>query len=133
MNPERTAARLGVGAALALVVLSLAPYAVSDVRAVGVYYGGLVGPPLAGLFATVVAIALLGTLRGRTDPPMAAGVAVVLAAITLGLLAPWSANVSPALVGGMTSVAAFGYHRWALVAAAVVLLGAGGWFAREVV
>lgn len=133
MNAERTAARLGVVAALAVVLLVLVPYALADARAIGVYYGGLVGPPLAGLFAAVAAIGLLGALRGRTDPPTAAGVAVVLAAITLGLLAPWAAGVSPSLVGGLTTVAAFEHHRWALVAAAAVLLVAGGWFAREVV
>lgn len=130
MTDERRAASLGVGAAMAIVALVLVPYALADPRAVGVYYAGLLGPPLAGLFAAVAAIALLGARRGRTDPPTAAGVVVVLGVLTLGLLVPWALGVSPALVGGMTTVAAFEYHRWALVAAGLVVIAAGGWFAR---
>lgn len=130
MTIERRAGGLGVGAAVAIVLLVLLPYAIADPRAVGVYYAGLVGPPLAGLFAAVAAIAFLGAMRERTDPPTAAGVTVVLGVLTLGLLVPWAAGVSPALVGGMTTVAAFEYHRWALVAGALGLLAASGWFAK---
>lgn len=133
MDRERAATGLGVGAAAAIVVLVLAPYAVADARAIGVYYGGLVGPPLAGLFAAVAAIGLAGAHRGRTDRPTAAGVVVVFAFATLVVLAPWALGVSPTLVGGMTTVAAFEHHRWAIVLAAAVLLGAAGGFAGEVV
>lgn len=133
MSGERTAAGLGVVAALAVVVLVLAPYMVADARAIGVYYGGLVGPPLAGLFAAVVAIGLAGAIRERTDPATAAGVAVVLGVLTLALLVPWAAGVSPTLVGGMTTVAAFEHHRWGLLAAALVLAAAGTWYAKAVV
>lgn len=130
MTGERRAAGLGVGAAVAVVLLVLLPYAIADPRAVWVYYAGLLGPPLAGLFASVAAIALLAAARERTDRPTAAGVVVVLGVLTLGLVAPWAGSVSPSLVGGMTTLAAFEYHRWALVAAALALLGAGTWFAR---
>ncbi|MDZ7700577.1 MAG: hypothetical protein U5J98_00130 [Halobacteriales archaeon] len=133
MNREGVATRLGVGAAAAIVLLVLAPYAVADARAIGVYYGGLLGPPLAGLFAAVAGIGLGGAHRGRTDRPTAAGVVVVFAFATLVVLAPWALGVSPALVGGMTTVAAFEHHRWALVLAGVLLLGAAGAFASEVV
>lgn len=134
MPDARTAAGLGVAAALAVVILLLVPYAVSDARAVGVYYGGdLVGPPLAGLFAAVAGIALLGAVSGRTDPPLAAGVAVVLGLIVVGLLGTWAFGVSAGLVGGMTTVAAFEWHRWVLAAAGVVLFAATAWFARRVV
>lgn len=133
MSDARRAAGLGLGAATVLVALVLVPYALSDPRAVGVYYAGLLGPPLAGLFAAVAAIALLGATRDRTDPPTAAGVGVVLGVLTLGLLVPWAVGVSPALVGGMTTVALFEYHRWALVAAGLGLLAAGGWFARTAI
>lgn len=133
MDGSGRAAGLGVVAAAAIVALLAVPYAVADARAVGVYYADLVGPPLAGLFAVVAAIALLGADRGRSDPPMAAGVAVVLGALVVGLLGWWAAGVSPALVGGMTTVAAFEWHRWALTAAGVVLLGGVGWYAWSVV
>lgn len=132
MNGER-AAGVGVVAALVGLVLLLVPYTLADARAVGVYYGDLVGPPLAGLFAAVAAIALVSGARRRADPPLAAGVAVVFGALVAGLLVPWALGVSPALVGGMTAVAAFEHHRWALAAAGVWLLLAAGAYARAVV
>lgn len=134
VTDPRRAAGLGAAAALAVVGLLVVPYGLTDVRAVAVYYGGdLVGPPLAGLFAAVSAIALAGAARDRTDPPLAAGVALVLGAMTTGLLAVWALGVSPALVGGLTTVAAFRWHRWLLVAATGLLLLASAWFARAVV
>lgn len=134
MTDPRHVAGLGTAAAVAVVGLLVVPYALADARAVWVYFGGdLVGPPLAGLFAAVAAIALLGAARGRTDPPLAAGVGVVLGGLAAGLLAVWAAGVSAGLVGGLTTVAAFQWHRWGLVAAAGLLLVASAWFARAVV
>ncbi|MFB6353699.1 MAG: hypothetical protein ABEJ92_06395 [Halobacteriales archaeon] len=128
------AARVGVVAAAAVVLLVILPFGVADPGAVGVYYGGdLAGPPLAGLFAAVAAIALAAGVRGRTDPPLAAGVAVVLGVLVAGLVIPWAAAVSSSLVGGMTTVAAFEYHRWALAAAGLGLFAGSAWFARAVV
>jgi len=134
MAADRRAAQLGTASALAVLVLVGLPYAVSSPRAIAVYYGGgLVGPPLAGLFAAVAAIALLGAERGRTDPPLAAGVAVVLALLVAGLVVPWAVGVSPTLVAGLTSVAAFAWHRWLLALAALALLAGSGWYAWVVV
>lgn len=134
MDDTRRAAAVGVGSAVAVAALVAVPYALADARAVDVYYGGsLVGPPLVGLFAGVAAIALLAGARGRTDPAVAAGVAVVLGLLAAGLLVPWAFGVSPALVGGMTTVAAFRWHRWALAATGLGLLGGAVWFARSVV
>ena len=133
MDAERAAVGLGAGAAAAVVLLVLAAYAVAAPRVIAVYAGGLLGPPLAALFAAVAAIGLLGAHRGRSDRPTAAGVVLVAALVTVVLLAPWALGVSPALVGGMTTLAAFEYHRWALGLAAVGLLAGAGWFASEAV
>lgn len=134
MADERHAAALGVGSGLVVILLLLLPYAVVDAGAVGVYYGSdLAGPPLAGLFAAVGVIALAAGVRGRTDPPLAAGVAVVLGTLVIGLVAPWAASVSASLVGGLTTIAAFEWHRWGLAAAGVGLFVGSAWFAREVV
>jgi LytS/YehU family sensor histidine kinase len=133
MVGARTAARLGIGAGVTIVLLVLVTYAVADARAVGVYFGGLLGPPLAGLFAAVAAIALAGARRGNTDPATAAGVVLVFGLLSLGLLSSWATGVSPSLVGGMTSVSAFQYHRWALVAVALLLLVAGAQYTRHVI
>ncbi len=133
-DDPRLAAWLGAGSAAAVAVLVVVPYVLADARAIAVYYGdSLVGPPLAGLFAGVAAVALLAGARGRTDPPLAAGVAVVLGLLAAGLLVPWALGVSPALVGGLTTEAAFRWHRWALAAAGLGLFGGAAWFARLVV
>ena len=133
MTDLRQPAGLGVAAAVGVVVLAAVPYGVSNAEAVWLYLGGgLVGPPLAALFAAVAAVALLGAARGRTDPAVAAGVAVVLGALVAGLLAAWAVGVSPALVGSLTEVAAFRFHRWLLAAVGVVQLAASAWFARAV-
>lgn len=133
MVAARTAARLGIGAGVTIGLLVLLTYAVADARAVGVYFGGLLGPPLAGLFAVVAVIALAGARRGNTDPATAAGVVVVLSLLSLGLLASWATSVSPSLVGGMTSASAFRYHRWGLVVLALLLVVAGAQYSREVI
>lgn len=133
MTVESAAVRLGAAAGTLAVLLVAAPYAVADPRAIGVYYGGLLGPPMVALFVAIAAIALLGAGRGRTDPPTAAGVVVVFGTLSLGLAVVWAVGVSPALVGGMTQVEAFRHHRWALVAATLGLVVAGGWYAREVI
>ena len=134
MDDARRAAALGTAAAAAVAALLVAPYLVADARAVGVYYGGsAAGPPLAGLFALVAGLALAAGARERTDPPTAAGVALVLGGLAAVLLAAWALGVSPSLVGGLTTVAAFEHHRWLLAAAAWLLVGAAGWFARATV
>lgn len=134
MDDADRAAALGVAAALAVVGLLVSPYLLTDPRAIGVYYGGSVlGPPLAGLFALVAAIALAGGSTGRSDPPTAAGVAVVLGGLAALLLVAWAPGVSPSLVGGLTTLAAFEYHRWAVATAGLGLLIGAAWFALETV
>lgn len=134
MADARRSAGLGIGAALGVVLLVVLPYGIADARAIGVYYGGaLGGPPLAALFAAVAAIALLGALRGRTDAPTAAGVALVLGVLVAGLVVPWAFGVSPALVGGLTAIALFEWHRWALAATGLALLAGSAGYARRVV
>lgn len=133
-DSPRLAAWLGVGSAAAVDVLVVVPYALADARAIAVYYGdSLVGPPIAGLFAGVAAVALLAGARGRTDPPVAAGIAVVLGLLAAGLLVSWALGVSPVLVGGLTTESAFRWHRWALAAAGLGLFGGAIWYARLVV
>lgn len=131
MDPNRVAA-VAVGLTVAVIALVIAPYAIADPGAVAVYYRvGPAGPPLVGLFAIVSAIATAAGARGRADPAMAAGVAVSLAAGATVVAGAWAIAVTPALVGGFTTIDLFEHHRWALVAASLGLLAAAALGARE--
>lgn len=130
MDPDRTATAV-VGLAIAVLGLVVAPYAIADPGAVGVYYRvGPAGPPLVGLFAVVSAIAAAAGARGRSDPATAAGVALSLAAAAAAVAGAWALAVTPALVGGFTTVDLFEHHRWALVVACLGLLAAAAGGAR---
>lgn len=134
MDGERGAAVIGSAACLLVVALTGLPYAVIDRPAVAVYYrAGIVGPPLIALFALIAAIVLLAGVTDRTDPPLAAGVAVVIGLFMVGLAWTWALDVSAAVVGGLTDIDSFQYHRWAIAITATVAAAAGGWYARSVV
>lgn len=134
MDAERAAAGLGLAACAAVLALAGAPYLVADAGAVGVYYAvGFAGPPLVALFCLLAAIVLLAGVRRRFDPPMAAGVALVLGIFSALLAVGWALSVLPSVVGGLTSVAALRHHRWLFAAAALVVPAASAWYARAVV
>lgn len=134
MDREELAAGLGVVGCLAVLVLVGLPYLVTGRGAVSVYYdAGAVSPAFLSLPAVVAAVALLAGARDRSDPAVVAGVAVVLGALMALLALAWAVGVSPGVVGGLTTEAAFEYHRWALVAAGLGVAGASAWYARLVV
>lgn len=130
MNTVRTAAGAGAAAALALVALLALPYALFGSLAVGVYYGvGPLSPVVAVLFAGVALVALAAAAAGRADVPLVAGVAVVVGVACVAIALPWALAAS-GVVGGLPTSAAFGYHRWAVLAAALALLLAAAALAR---
>lgn len=133
METERLAAGLGVVAALAAVALAAAPYSVLDATAVGPYAAaGPGGLRLVALFALIAVVVLAAGATGRSDPALMAGVAVVLGAFSTLLGWWWALSVPAAMVGGLTELAAFEYHRWALALAATAFLLASAWYARAV-
>ena len=133
MEPARLAGGLGIASAAAVVGLVALPYVLLDLTAVGPYYAaGPGGLAIITTFPLLAIIALGAALGRRQDPALMAGAAVVLAAVTAGFAWWWALSVSPALVGGLTDLASFDYHRWALAGAATVLLGAALAYARAV-
>jgi hypothetical protein len=132
--PETRAPSVGVVAALAVLAAVAAPYFLIDATEVGVYYSAPTFVPLhlvVGLFATVAVVIFAAGRNGRTDPLIAAGATVVLGGF-MALLVLWWAVAVGSLVGGLTEVAAFDYHRWLLLAAALAVAGSAGWFASDV-
>lgn len=133
MERDRIAAGVGVVAAATVAVLVGATYALLDPTALGPYFAaGPTGPPLLALFALVSIVVLAAGAEERSDPPLVAGAAVVLGAFTAGLAWWWALAVTPSLVGSLTELAAFEYHRWAIAAAATVMLAAAAAYARAV-
>lgn len=133
MNRERVLGEVGAAACLAVVLLVLVPYLVVDSTAVGVYYdAGPVGPPALALLSGVAGVALLAAARDRSDPATVAGVALVIGVVTTLLALLWATAVTPDVVGGLTEIAAFEHHRWAVVGAAAVVAVTSAWYARMV-
>lgn len=133
MDRDRLAAGVGIVAAAAVAVLVGATYALLDPTAVAPYFAaGPAGPQIVALFALVAIVVLAAGAEERSDPALMAGAAVVLGAFSAGLAWWWALSVSPSLVGSLTDVAAFEYHRWSVAAAATVLLAAAGAYARAV-
>lgn len=133
MDRERVAATIGLAACLVVLALSAGPYVIADPSAVATYYAaGPAGPPLVSLFSIVVAIVLAAGVRRRTDPALAAGIAVAFGAFVAAIAWWWALSVSPSLVGGFTTIDAFEYHRWALGVATLGVPVAGGLYARAV-
>jgi hypothetical protein len=133
-TPETPAPTVGILAALAVLAAIVAPYFVIAATEVGVYYSAPTAVPVhlvVGLFATISVVVFAAGRNGRTDPPTAAGATVVLGGF-VALLVLWWAVAVGGLVGSLTEVAAFGYHRWVLLVAALALAGTAGWFASEV-
>jgi hypothetical protein len=132
--PETPAPTVGIVAALAVLAVVVAPYFLIGATEVGVYYSAPTLVPVhlvVGLFASVAVIVFAAGRNGRTDPPTAAGAAVVLGGFVAVLVLWWAIAVG-GLVGSLTEVASFDYHRWILLVAALALAGSAGWFAREV-
>jgi hypothetical protein len=133
-RPETPAPTVGIVAALAVLTAIIAPYFLIAATEVGVYYSAPTAVPvhlIVGLFAMVSVVVFAAGRNGRTDPQTAAGAAVVLGGF-VALLVLWWAIAVGDLVGSLTEIAAFGYHRWLLLATALGLAATSGWFAREV-
>lgn len=133
MERARLAAGAGILAAAAVATLVAATFVLLDPTAMRPYFAtGPVGPPVIVLFALLAVVVLAAGAEERSDPALMAGAAVVLGAFAAGLSWWWALSVSPSLVGGLTELATFEYHRWAIAVAATALLVAAAAYARAV-
>ena len=132
MQREALAARLGLGAAGLVVALTALPYGFARGGSVGAYYGvGLVGPAFVSLLSAIAAITLLAAARRRSDPAVAAGIAVTVSAFAVVLSVLWAFPAQEVIVG-LPIPSWFGYHPLAVVLATLLLLAAAGWYAPTV-
>lgn len=130
MEREALAARLGLAAAALVIILTALPYGFARSASIGTYYGaGLVGPAFFALLSMIAAITLLGAARRRSDPAVAAGIAVTVSAFAVMLSVVWAVPAQD-VVGSLSIPSWFGYHPLSVVLAALALLTAAGWYAR---
>jgi len=126
MDDLRIAPLVGIVGCLAVLLALAAPYVlVEDVGGVGLYYGsGAINPLLAGLFAAIALIALAAGREGRSDPALAAGVALVLGAVMAVVAIAWALTVRVDVVAIDTA------HRWVVAGVSVFVPVGSAWFAR---
>ncbi|PSP90585.1 hypothetical protein BRC90_01365 [Halobacteriales archaeon QS_4_69_34] len=132
MDGTRLAPLLGIAGCLAALGALATPYAlVADASAVGVYYAtGAINPLLAVLFCAVSVVVFAAGRQGRTDPALAAGVALVFGVCIALVAAAWALTVPESVVFQLSEAAALATHRWALVAVSLSVPAAGAWYAR---
>jgi hypothetical protein len=139
---ERLAARLGAVAAAAVLGLTALPYALTGSTGISTYYRvGVASPVFVSLLAVVGAITLFSAVRGRSDPALAAGIAVTVAAFAVVLAILWavpardiafSLDLRPDPVFGSDPTAWFSYHPMLVVLSTLVLGAASALHARTV-
>ena len=126
MENLRVAPLVGIVASFGFLVALGAPYVLTDSAAgVSAYYAsGAINPLLAGLFALITIIVFAAGREGRTDPELAAGVALALGVFITIIALAWALTVRVDAVAIETS------HRWIVTAVAGVVPVSAAWFGR---
>jgi len=123
-----------VGCLLYLALLAL-PYLLIGTESgsgVASYYGmGAINPLVSGLLALVALIILAAGRSGRTEPDLAAGIGIALGVFLVGITGLWAVTVPRSLVLGLSANTLIEHHRWVVVATALAVPVAAGWWARE--
>ncbi|WP_129115069.1 DUF7548 family protein [Halegenticoccus tardaugens] len=121
MDTEEVASTAGVVACLILLAAVVVPYGVLTAPAhrIGEYYAsGPVGANVLAFLALVGAVVFLAGRNGRTEPDLAAGIALVLGLSAFGLATLWALSVEQAVIFSFPAADAWiESHRWVTVAA----------------
>lgn len=137
MDIEDVAPVLGVAGCLALLVVLGLPYLLVEApgQLLGDYYAaGPVGAGALVFFALIAVVVFAAGRKGRTDPDVAAGIALVLGVAAVAVAVVWALGIDDALLFSFPPEADWiEYHPWAVVAASLSILAAGGLYAREAV
>lgn len=132
MEPDRLPPAVGVAASVAVLALVVAPYLVVSTSGMSVYYDGpLGGPVVVGLFASVTVIAFAAGYANRSPPETVAGATLALGLVMVVLGSLWAFTVPAESIGGFSSNALLTYHRWAFLAATLVVPASAAWYANE--
>lgn len=142
MTREHLAARLGIVSAVAILVLTAIPYALTESTGISAYYRvGVASPVFVSVLAVVGAITLLSAAKGRSDPALAAGIAVTVAVFAVVIAALWaipaqdvafSLNLRADPLFGSDPTTWFSYHPVLVVLSTLVLAAASAVYTRIV-
>ncbi|MFD1589192.1 hypothetical protein ACFR9U_19615 [Halorientalis brevis] len=126
MDDLRVAPLVGVVASVGFLIALGAPYVLTDsTTGVSAYYAsGAINPLLAGLFALITIIVFAAGREGRTDPELAAGVALALGTFIAIIALAWALTVR------VDTVAITSNHRWVVTAVAAAVPASAAWFSR---
>lgn len=132
MDARRLAPTLGIAFCLLVCVVLAIPYlVVGDGTTVAFYYAaGVIDPLVAGLLCAVAVIVFAAGRQGRTDPGIAAGVALAFGAFVTFVAIAWALTVPEQVVFQLSRNALLEYHRAALVVTSTGVLASGLWYAR---
>lgn len=133
MRPVRLATTLGAVATASVLALLALPYGYARPSAVGTYYGvGGPGVLFVGLLVVVATIALVAGARERSDPATAAGIALTVSVVAVGLAIAWALPARE-VIAGMAVPDYFEYHPFVVGAATALLAVAAGLFASATI
>lgn len=127
MNTRVLAPTVGIVGSLAFLGALTVPYVLAEsTSGVGGYYSsGAINPLVAGLFALVSVIVFAAGRKGRTDPELAAGVALAFGGFMVLVAVAWALTVR------IDAVQLSANHRWLVVSAALLVPASAGWYARS--
>ena len=132
MDARRLAPTLGIVSCLLVLCVLAIPYlVVGDATTVNFYYAeGAIDPLVTGLLCATAIIVFAAGRQGRTDPGIAAGVAVAFGVFVALVAVVWALTIPEQVVLQLSRNAFLEYHRSALVVASAGVLTSGLWYAR---
>lgn len=131
MDDVRLAPTVGIVASVSVMAVLAVPYLLLPPASASTYYGaGVFNPLFAGMFALVCVIVFAAGREERSAPELVAGVCLVFGLFILGLTVVWSATVPQEVVLSFPTDAAFQYHRYVLVLAALAVPLSATWYTR---
>ncbi|AUX09733.1 hypothetical protein AArcSl_2108 [Halalkaliarchaeum desulfuricum] len=137
MDTARTLSTLGALACLLVILVLGVPALVieaPDHLLTDYYTAGPTGAVGIGFFAAIGVVVFLSGERGRADPPLVAGLSVVLGVALVALAGVWHLSLDETLVYSFPAEYDWIQHHGAVVLALTVLvLGAAAGYAREYV
>ncbi len=136
MNVADAATTAGIAACGALLLVLAAPFLLIADPGTGltVYYAsGTLGVSGVAFLAVLLVVVFLSGRQQRRDPSIIAGVALVAAVALLALAVTWAVAVDVQnLFSFPASASWITWHRWVVVAVAVLVPASAGAYARAV-
>ncbi|GAB3016892.1 DUF7548 family protein [Natronobiforma cellulositropha] len=135
MRAEQRPPTAGIVACLCYLLVVFVPYlALTETERAGLetYYSafGVAGPQFLALLVVVATVLFAAGRELRTEPDYAAGLTLVIGMVLTLLVLVWAVSVPEDVVASIGEVSWLEYHRWVVLATAVLLTACSVWYAR---